>query len=252
MKKISGILCMAFLIFGMALNAYALSVLGTTQIYSNYGYNGPGWTNMTAALDTATANNFDTATNFEDLPLMLTYDALWLDLRSPSDTLTPTEYSNILAFIAAGKRVVMFGENNNWTAWNQQILGMNGGTYAGDIATVSATRVVINELTINAPEFSSVAGGIATGGTALYDPNFVTLWGDNVLTILDVNLFSDANWVAPNYVAFATNVANWIATSEPAPLAQSIPTLNEWGMIIFMLLAGTAAAFYLRKGNMSV
>jgi hypothetical protein len=251
MKKISGILCMAFLIFGMALNAYALSVLGTTQIYSNYGYNGPGWTNMTAALDTATANNFDTVANFENLSVMMTYDALWLDLRGVT-TLTPTEYSNIQAFIATGKRVVMFGENNNWTAWNQQILGMNGGTYAGDTASVSATRLVINELTNNAPEFSSVAGGIATGGTALYDPNFATLWGDNVLTILDVNLFSDANWVAPNYAAFATNVANWIAASESAPLAQSIPTLNEWGMIIFMVLAGIAAAFYLNKGNMSV
>ncbi|MBC2717149.1 MAG: IPTL-CTERM sorting domain-containing protein [Desulfobacteraceae bacterium] len=32
---------------------------------------------------------------------------------------------------------------------------------------------------------------------------------------------------------------------------QSIPTLNEWGMIVFMLLTGIGAIFYLRKNHLS-
>ena len=31
------------------------------------------------------------------------------------------------------------------------------------------------------------------------------------------------------------------------PGSQAIPTLNEWGMIIFMILAGAGAVFYMRK-----
>jgi hypothetical protein len=29
--------------------------------------------------------------------------------------------------------------------------------------------------------------------------------------------------------------------------AEVIPTMNEWGMIIFMMLAGAGAAYYLRR-----
>jgi len=31
------------------------------------------------------------------------------------------------------------------------------------------------------------------------------------------------------------------------PPFTSIPTLNEWGMIIFMVLAGLGSVYYLRK-----
>lgn len=253
MKRISIILCLAFFLCFTATNVLAESVLGTTQTHSNYGYGGAVWSTMTAALDTATNNSFDTVADFENLSLMLTYDALWLDVRDTSDTLTATEYSNIQAFIATGKRVVMIGENNSWTGWNQQIVGMNGGSYAGQTASGTANSVISNALTNGAPTVYLPAGGVvASGGTALYFPNFATLWGDNVLTILDVNVFENDSLPLENNSVFATNVANWIAGLEPAPPAQSIPTLNEWGMIIFMLLAGITAAFYLRKGHMPV
>lgn len=36
---------------------------------------------------------------------------------------------------------------------------------------------------------------------------------------------------------------NWIACVEPA----NVPTMNEWGMIIFMALAGLGSVYYLRK-----
>lgn len=253
MKKNISMLFMFFLLCSLTSNALALSVLGTTQTFSDFGYGGSQWDNMTAALNAATSNSFDTAPNFENLSQVLTYDALWLDVRGTVDTLTVSEYNNIQSFIATGKRVVMIGENSSWTAWNQQIVGMNGGSYGGLEANGAANSVISNELTNGAPTLDlPTAGVVSSGGTALYDPNFATLWGDNVLTVLDINIFADGFWGNANNGIFATNVANWIADSSGPTPVQPIPALNEWGMIIFMILAGITAFIYLRKGRMHV
>jgi len=218
MKKYIGALFVAILVFGFTSNSLAVSVLGTSQHCGNYGYNNSWWHNMTTALDTATGNNFDLVSSFDNLTQMLTYDAIWLDMRGPGDTLGTTEYNNIVSFIATGKRVVMIGENNYWTAWNQQIVGMGGGTYDGANASGNTASVIIHELTNGASTvYISAAGVVASGGTALYADNFATLWGDNVLTVLDVNVFSDSYWTYENNEVFATNVANWIAGSSQVP-----------------------------------
>src|SRR4030042_1651803 len=76
-----------------------------------YGYGYSAWDNMTAALNA----QFSTVTvvpNFQNLALMLGYDRLWLDQRWTSGSLTATEISNIGAFIATGRRVVLMGEND--------------------------------------------------------------------------------------------------------------------------------------------
>ena len=218
MKKYLGALfVVVILVFGFTSNSFAVSVLGTSPHYSNYGYSNSDWDNMTTALDIATGNNFDLVSSFDSLPQMLTYDAIWLDARGTGDTLGTTEYNNIMAFIATGKRVVMMGENSSWTAWNQQIVGMGGGTYGGN-ASGNTTSVLSNELTIGAPTvYLPAAGVVASGGTALYDLNFATLWGDNVLTVLDINVFSDYYWNYQYNGVVATNVANWIAVSSQVP-----------------------------------
>lgn len=190
-----------------------------------YGYGYSSWTSMTAALDAASGNTVTVAPNFANLGQMLSFDALWLDQRWTSGSLTATEVANIQAFIATGRRVVMIGENNNWTAWNQQILGIVGGTYNGGNLNGTANAIVNNSITSGVPTINLPAAGDAgnaVGGTALYDLNFATLWGanDNVLTILDVNVFDNINGNAQ----FRTNVAQWISASsstvpEPSSLA---------------------------------
>ncbi|RJP88646.1 MAG: IPTL-CTERM sorting domain-containing protein [Desulfobacteraceae bacterium] len=246
MKKIIGMLFMVFLLCVMVSSASALSVLGTTQNLGSYGYGVGDWGNMTAALNTATSNQFDTVPNFENLSQMLTYDALWLDCRNTS--LTATEYNNIQSFIATGRRVVMIGENSSWTAWNQQIVGMNGGTYGGQEVSGTASSVISNALTNGAPSvYLPTAGVVASGGTALYVPNFATLWGNNVLTVLDVNIFSNTFWGSENNGIFATNVANWVAGSSGPTPVQPIPTLNEWGMILLSLAMAGAGLVYMKR-----
>jgi hypothetical protein len=51
-----------------------------------------------------------------DLPEMLSYSALLVELRGsgPGVTLSATEAANLYAYIASERRVVIFGENHNW------------------------------------------------------------------------------------------------------------------------------------------
>ncbi|TNF53720.1 hypothetical protein EP227_05515 [bacterium] len=47
-------------------------------------------------------------------------------------------------------------------------------------------------------------------------------------------------------------ILNWALGTAPPPVTPAvIPTMNEWGMIIFMIFAGIGAIYYLRKQGMS-
>jgi hypothetical protein len=62
--------------------------------------------------------------------------------------------------------------------------------------------------------------GIASGGTALFDENVVTLWANGgVLTMLDTNICDTNNWNTLDNATFCGNVANWIASPVPIPPA---------------------------------
>ena len=101
-----------FLLLGFSLG-HATSLL-VSDGWGNHKYGGSEW-NMTAALDEAFDGNIDVVSNFEDLSLILSYDALWLDIRKrslngPCDLLSSLEIENLIEFIDTGKRVVMIGE----------------------------------------------------------------------------------------------------------------------------------------------
>jgi hypothetical protein len=169
---------------------------------------------MTAALNA----QFSTVTvvpNFQNLSQMLSYDRLWLDQRWTSGSLTSTEISNIAAFIATGRRVVMVGENDYWTSWDNQILSIVGGSFGGEY-TGSANTVLADPLTAGVSSVNlPTAGLVASGGTALFDHNWATLWGatGNTLTLLDVNVMSDTYWSSNNNGQFSENVAEWLAAT---------------------------------------
>jgi len=107
------VLLMFGLIFlGIATNSYANSVLASTGgQYLGYGYGNYYWNNITAALNSATGNNVYTTADFSNLSQMLTYDAIWLDIRDTSSLLSATELSNISSFLGTGRRAVLIGEN---------------------------------------------------------------------------------------------------------------------------------------------
>jgi len=224
-----------------------------SSLYS-YGYGGYDWDNMTSALQTSTGNQVTVVSNFENLSQMLLYDALWIDIQQKYDPiygvynlLSDTEVNNISDYIDTGRKVVMIGENRSWTPWNTQILNIVGGTFVDDtedMGLVVTSSVYAHDLTYSAPTIFLNSAGFVSGGKALYDINFATLWGaqSNVLTILDVNVMSDEYWGVQHNGQFSLNVANWVAdtTVVPEPISSTL----------FVIGAGILAGRrYLRRRN---
>jgi len=184
-------------------------------------YGGTRWPQMTAALNAA-ANSVTVAPDLSDVSYMMDFDALWVDQRGhdgdPGSFLTTTEIANIATFIASGKRVVMIGENSAWTNWNNQILGICGGSHAGD-SNGTLNPVLTHELTEGVAQISVVAGGAADSGTPLFDQNVATLWPacGEVLTILEVGSQQIDQWPVLDNAIFFTNVADWIGFLDSMP-----------------------------------
>jgi hypothetical protein len=163
--------------------------------YAGYGYGLGSWVNMTAALDRAfgAGNITVDPSDLDDLTYLMSFDRLLVVPRQPfGEALSATEISNIQAFIAAGRRVVLLGENSAWFDWNISILATVGGTYSGGETSDNLTRVIRNRLTFRLPNLQTSADGVAVGGISVFDQNVATFWaGTRVLTLLSVNVLDD-------------------------------------------------------------
>lgn len=222
-KRISTVLSVLICLALSAGRSEALSVLVSRAAGSgiSWGYRVEGWVGMTALLDEATADNVAVADGFEDLAQMLTYDSLWLDARYsfPAPVrLSAVEIANIQAFIATGRRVVLFGENMDFFgAWDESVLSVVGGTLEPVRLTRAVASLPGHELTSGVLSVEPIQAGIARGGTPLFEQNFATLWGANVVTVLDVSLFQDTYLDRRDNAVFANNLARWVAASPPPP-----------------------------------
>ena len=212
-----------------ALDAHAsiLVLRGSGSMVATYG--GLQWKNFSAALDSASDNKVTAVSSLENRAELFSSKGLLIEWRAkepftpPFDDhkrLTTLETQNLADFIAAGHRVVMLGEWDPWRTWNQEILGIVGGTYVGTVNSAVTSAVAPHAVVRGASSLTLQYSGLANGGTPLYSHNFATLWGDklNVLTILD-SVYSDDNWPLNNGGTFATNVANWLAVPEPSCIA---------------------------------
>jgi len=171
-----------------------------------------GVSNITVASDTAG---------------LLGYDRLWLDQRGAFiGSLTAQEISDIGAFVATGRRAVLIGENNDWTNWNNQILGIVGGSYSGNDTSDVINTITASPITAGVNSIYTIVDGIAVGGLPLFDQNVATLWGtsQNVLSILSVNIMDDDYIVNNDNVTFSANTAEWLA-GTPIPEPGSITLL---------------------------
>jgi hypothetical protein len=235
MKNFHRVGLLALAVLTSAAPAGALDLLvsqgkGTDVNDAHYYYGGSRWQELTAELDGA----FDAVTvapNLENLSQLLAHDRLWLDQRwVPPVLLSATELANIQAFLATGRRAVMIGENNAWTTWNQQILGLVGGSYAGEAPRDIVTPLPVHpELTQGVGPISFVQNshGTAAGGTQLFTQNWATLWGNQVVTVLDVSPFEPST--PATSVEFRQNVVNWLAAvPEPSCCTMGLIGLVWW------------------------
>ncbi len=230
---------------GTALTSSIEGVAGSLLVsqHSGYytGYGDPSWVTMSGLLDNATGGNVTLLPDFMDNSQVQASDALWLDQRL-GGSLAPQEINNIQSFIATGKRVVLVGENSNWQAWDQQILGIVGGSYASDTGWVLANTVFSHPLTAGVSTVYLIAAGVAAPsavGTPLFDINTMTLWGPemNVLSMLESNTVDD-NYIGYNdNLTFARNLADWVA----APRVSVPEGQGGEAMLAFLGLLGFAA-----------
>lgn len=221
MQPLTKIFCSIFAIGLIGTNsAYGTSILlSSSNGIADYGYGYSQWTSFTSELDSASGNGVTVVADYNDLSQLLAADALFLDQRWTSGSLNANELSNLAAFISTGKKIVLMGENSFWTNWNNQILGLVGSSHAGDFNGITNT-LISHELTAGVSSVSLGTSGLAvSGGIALFDQNWATLWGtnQNVLTILDVNALSDSYWYIADNGVFARNVATWLSSSSTVP-----------------------------------
>jgi hypothetical protein len=190
--------------------------VGGTQAY----YGGTFWPNFNGTMD-LTADTVTVTPDFSNLTYMLIFDALWLDQRnvdtSGTALLTATEQSNIIAFAATGRPVVLMGENSMfWGNWNSQLFGMFGGAIGADTTGTAWPGSGYHPTIWNVDEIEIAGGGGAASGVTLFDQMVATLWGpeSNVLIFLDCNIPGDY-WFIRDNATFMADVIDWLASERP-------------------------------------
>ena len=153
------------------------------------------------------------------------YDSAWLEPRlfSGATTLTLVEREKLITFAAGSGRIVLIGENSNWNEWNNSMLNIVGGSTQGGQTWGPASAVTSHFLTQHVSQIFVGGGGEIASGTRtnLFDQDVAALWGNNVVTILDTNLFLDIDEAGGGLgnldnFQFATNLVQWSA-NVPEP-----------------------------------
>jgi PEP-CTERM motif len=235
---------------GTTAQAQAGSLLVNTNpsglyVYDGIHVGGGVWQGTTSLLQTTFGAHLGTMPTLDDRAAMLQYDALWVDQRYWS---APSQYEleNILAFANTGRHVVIIGENATWGPWNGAILSALGGSegpghdqmwywthgHGAGCQDGAANTVFQHALTAGVATINMACAGFAVGGTPLFDYNVATLWGpqQNVLTILDANVFDDRFIGYGDGVRFRQNVVDWVSTAGPARVVTPEPaTLALFG-----------------------
>lgn len=227
-----------------------------TDLYRILRYQGRDWDTMTGLLNGQF--NITTGAVLPTLDALGRFDALWVDQRyfvAP----TQSEIATILGFAASGRRVVIVGENQSaydfgFLTWSAPMVQAMGGQQGAPVWAMSGpgclygtvNAIAGNALTAGVNKVGVGCAGFAIGGTALFDYNVATLWGErqNILTILDANMLDDDYSLGNDGVKFQSNVSNW--------LSADVALVPEPGTFVLLVPAMVGLAMFARKRARSV
>ena len=151
----------------------------------------------------------------------------------PGSFLTTTEIANIATFIAWVGGWSCSAKTSTWSNWNNQILGICGGSHAGGSGG-TANTVLAHELTDGVAQIDIALGGAArTAESPCLDQNVETLWPacGEVLTILEVNSQESLFWLNLDNAVFLTNVADSMGIADPMPFSDRIRVRRHPGVV---------------------
>jgi hypothetical protein len=234
-------------------------------------YGGSTWTGTTNAINAAfgaSSVTISSASRLENVGNLSGYTSLWIDLRAEGSSLSaddPAEFAALQSYIAAGHRVVLIGANYFWIPWDNSLLSLVGtsySTYVTNGLTPLTPAIPCDSLTAGITNIIPGAGGLATGGTWLFNQGLVVIGGpnSNVLVIQSGVTLDDETAVgaAAGNMVFKTNVARWLAgapytnscTTPTGPVVTPIPTLSGLGLALLAIaLMGAAVALLGRRRN---
>ncbi|WP_380872218.1 hypothetical protein ACFB49_31620 [Sphingomonas sp. DBB INV C78] len=237
-RRLGLMMAAAVTILAWTSTAQAKILVDQKEPYGGYSVGGYDWTKFTAALgaqpDGYAIGDLGNAAD------VASADAILVVARSnfgSAPTLSATEITNLTNFLATGGRVALIGEGAFFfNLFSENIIDFSSGgtaTVGGNVNT-TANAIATHELTNGVTSVHIQGAGIVSGGSglALFDQNFATLWGDNLLTVMDLNVLQDNP--AP---VFRDNIAAWLGASSPAP----VPEPASWAMMIagFGLIGAT-------------
>lgn len=214
------------------------------------GYGNDSWQGFTAALDGSAATAqvaIQTTPNLNDAAAVDAAGAIWVDLRNNGETgvhqLAVAEKANLQAFIASGRRVVFIGENSSWASWSNSFLGLVGASHAGNskaalAPAAAATHPLLDGVSSIQPTTAGLADlSVADNPVSLFDAPVATLFGDeqNVLAILDSELFADGASPSVDNDVFRQNTIDWLVSGAATPVPS--PTAGCGGLVLIALVA---------------
>lgn len=220
-------------VFVLAMSsAHAIPVLTQTAQggYTSNSLGGNAWTNFTNMM---TAQHLLTYTaDFSNLAQLSQYDAVFVN-QELSNTLSSGEVSSLTAFISAGNKAVLIGENSSWSAWNSSLMSVVGGGFTNGCFNNTGAPLVGNSLTVGVSTVQNLCGDTVLGNVGpvqlLFSNNMAGLYSvgaGEALVILDSNWNDNTYGGSANNQIFAQNVVNWLGqplvaaqVPEPASLA---------------------------------
>ncbi len=203
-----------FQLEGSALGAsiFTQTAQGT---YPNNVLFGNQWDDFTAMM--VAQHTIIQGAAFDDLSNLLLYDAVWVDQELGS-ALTAAEQAALTAYISAGHKVVLIGENDSWASWLPTIMNVVGGSHIAVCSWDIGAPNSAQPLTKGVNTVQNICGSLidvnAGNPDILFSNDMAATYcvgAGQALVILDSNWNDDDYWAEDNMI-FAQNIVDWLST----------------------------------------